>query len=403
MNLITGQFNDSFPPVMDGVANVTKNYAYWLNRKYGKSYVVTPSFPNYQDDEEFEVIRYVSAPFPLRPPFRAGLPRLDRHLGPTLDAIPFDLVHAHCPFSAGQLALRIARKRGIPIIATFHSKYYDDIKATVKAESLAEFGIKKIVSFFEAVDSVWTVNQSTAATLRDYGYHGPIEIVPNGTDFTPPADLETARKRAEKFWGLAPGETMLLFTGQHIWQKNCRMLIQSLERIKQNGLKFKMVFAGDGYARQEMEQLTKELGLVEYVRFLGVILDRDLLQALFARANLFLFPSLYDNAPIVVREAAAMGCPAVLIAGSNSAEEVTDGFNGWLAPNDPDEYAAKVILALGDREKLLQVGQNSQKTIFKDWEQLIDQVQLRYEDIVKSYRRSAHQAYKTRKRTVRFS
>ena len=85
------------------------------------------------------------------------------------------------------------------------------------------------------------------------------------------------------------------------------------------------------------------------------------------------------------------------------AEEVTDGFNGWLAPNDPDEYAAKVILALGDREKLLQVGQNSQKTIFKDWEQLIDQVQLRYEDIVKSYRRSAHQAYKTRKRTVRFS
>lgn len=403
MNLITGQFNDSFPPVMDGVANVTKNYAYWLNRKYGKSYVITPSFPNYQDVEEFEVIRYTSAPFPLRPPFRTGLPRLDRNLGPTLDAIPFDLVHAHCPFSAGQLALRIARKRGIPIIATFHSKYYDDIKATVKAESLAEFGIKKIVSFFEAVDSVWTVNQSTAATLRDYGFHGPIEVIPNGTDFTPPEDLGAARKRANEYLGLTPGETMLLFTGQHIWQKNCRMLIQSLGLIKQAGLKFTMVFVGDGYARQEMEQLTQELGLTENVRFLGIILDRDLLKALFARASLFLFPSLYDNAPIVVREAAAVQCPSVLITGSNSAEEVCDGFNGWLAPNDPDSYAAKVVLALGDREKLRQVGQNAQRTIFKDWEHLIDQVQLRYEDIVRSYQRRTVRAYKTRKRTARLS
>lgn len=403
MDLITGQFNDSFPPVMDGVANVTKNYAYWLNRKYGKSYVVTPSFPNYRDNEEFQVIRYVSAPFPLRPPFRAGLPRLDRKLCPTLDAIPFDLVHAHCPFSAGQLALRIARKRGIPIVATFHSKYYDDIKATVKAESLAEFGIKKIVAFFEAVDAVWTVNQSTATTLRDYGYRGPIEVVPNGTDFTPPADLEAARKRAEELLALAPGETMLLFTGQHIWQKNCRMLIQSLERMKQAGLNFKMVFAGDGYARREMEELVRKLGLTENVRFLGLILDRELLKALFTRANLFLFPSLYDNAPIVVREAAAVGCAAVLIAGSNSAEEVRDGFNGWLAPNDPDEYAAKVISILADREKLRQVGLNAQRTIYKDWEQLIDQVQLRYEDIVRSYRRSATQSYRTRKRTLRLS
>jgi hypothetical protein len=33
MELIIGQFNDSYEPVMDGVANVTKNYAYWLDKK----------------------------------------------------------------------------------------------------------------------------------------------------------------------------------------------------------------------------------------------------------------------------------------------------------------------------------------------------------------------------------
>lgn len=58
MGLITGQFNEAFTPIMDGVTNVVRNYAYWLNKKYGVSYVITPHFPKYTDREEYEVIRY---------------------------------------------------------------------------------------------------------------------------------------------------------------------------------------------------------------------------------------------------------------------------------------------------------------------------------------------------------
>ena len=97
--MVTGQFNDSFEPVMDGVANVTKNYAFWLSKKYGPSYVITPSFPKHTDKNEFEVLRYHSIGIPNYPPYRLGMPKIDMSLRYKLNRIQFDIMHAHCPFS----------------------------------------------------------------------------------------------------------------------------------------------------------------------------------------------------------------------------------------------------------------------------------------------------------------
>ena len=90
-----------------------------------------------------------------------------------------------------------------------------------------------------------------------------------------------------------------------------------------------MFFVGDGYAKEELEAYVKELGLDGTIVFLGKILDRDYLRSLFARADLFLFPSIYDNAPIVIHEAAAVGTPSLVIAGSNASEEIIDNTNGF--------------------------------------------------------------------------
>jgi len=71
--LITGVFNDSYAPITDGVAMVTRQYALWLNRKAGPSCVVTVDSPNYYDTEEFPVYRIPSVAFAARPPYRAGI------------------------------------------------------------------------------------------------------------------------------------------------------------------------------------------------------------------------------------------------------------------------------------------------------------------------------------------
>ncbi len=135
-NSVIGIFNDSYPPVMDGVAIAAKNYAYWLNYQHYASCVVPPKTPSYQNDEPFPVYRYASVPLLLRKPYRLGIPEININFKEKLDHIPFGLLHAHCPFTSGQIALRIAKERNIPLVATFHSKYRDDFARIVRTKKV---------------------------------------------------------------------------------------------------------------------------------------------------------------------------------------------------------------------------------------------------------------------------
>ena len=124
--LTIGQFNDGYLPVTDGVVTVVRNYAYWLNEKYGKCVVYAPNAKHYQNEESFDVQPYLSMPIPGRKPYRLGFPVFDASYRRQVDSMQFDLVHSHSPFSAGSEALRVAKKQHIPLVGTFHSKFYDD-------------------------------------------------------------------------------------------------------------------------------------------------------------------------------------------------------------------------------------------------------------------------------------
>ena len=129
-----------------------------------------------------------------------------------------------------------------------------------------------------------------------------------------------------------------------------------------------------------------ELGLRENARLVGHITDTKLLDALFARASLFVFPSLYDNAPMVVREAAAMGTPAVLARGSTAAEIIRDGENGLLCENDGEDLARVIRGALADSEHLARMGAAARESIPIPWQGILAQVADRYADLIERNR-----------------
>jgi glycosyltransferase involved in cell wall biosynthesis len=117
--------------------------------------------------------------------------------------------------------------------------------------------------------------------------------------------------------------------GQHILEKNLEFLVRALPSVMDALPNFRMVFVGKGYAKGSLIDLAEQLGISNKVIFHDVVYDRELLKAIYARGDIFLFPSLYDNAPLVLREAAAMRTPAVLIHGS-TAEVIEDKDNGFL-------------------------------------------------------------------------
>lgn len=311
-----GLFNDCFPPIMDGVSVTTSNYAYWLNRKQGNVCVVTPQTPSAIDDNGYPVYRYLSLPIPIRKPYRLGAPRIDWPFHRQINKIPFELVHAHCPFSSGSLARSIARDHHIPMIATFHSKYHSDFERIIPNRYMIDRLICNIVAFYEQADEVWIPQASVEETLREYGYKGKVEVVDNGNDFAGIPYSTRLKAEAKQKLGLDADIPLLLFVGQHIWEKNVGFLLHTLARMQE--IPFRMFFIGTGYAAGEMKQLADQLGLTASqngcpkVSFTGAVSERETLKLYYLAADLFLFPSLYDNAPLVVRETAALHTPSIL-------------------------------------------------------------------------------------------
>jgi len=375
-----GIFNDSFPPIMDGVSLATKNYAYWLNQKNQPVCVITPKSPNYSDNEPYPIYRYTSVPIIGRKPYRIGLPKIDRAFKNEIEKISFGLVHAHCPFSSGRLALSIARKQHIPCVATFHSKYRDDFEHSVHNKFIAKQMTKEIIRFFEKADEVWIPQASVEATIREYGFKGKVEIVDNGNDFATNQPIAPIKHAARKALHVADNEFMFLFVGQHIWEKNTRLIIESLALIKD--LPFKMFFVGTGYARAELKELVDKLDLSSKVDFMGVITEREKIKQFYAAADLFLFPSIYDNAPLVIREAGALQTPSILIKGSSSAESIIDNYNGFLINDSCDSFANKLRELISEPERIHIAGFNASQSIARSWESVTEEVLDRYKHLM---------------------
>lgn len=370
---------------MDGVALTARNYAYWLHQKGQEVCVVTPNAPNAPAEEGFPVYRYTSLPIPMRPPYRFGLPYIDFQFRHKISKIPFELVHAHCPFTSGYLALNIAHKKShCPLVATFHSKYRQDFERAIGVDMIVDAVIDNVVRFYNKADEVWIPQASVEPALREYGYKGAIEVVENGNDFTTPvAEIEFLRSDMRREMGLKQDEPLLLFVGQHIWEKNIGFILDALAQIKH--LPWRFVMIGTGYASNAIHKKIIELGMEDKVEMKGMIQDRQTLKRYDAAADLFVFPSLYDNAPLVVREAAAMQTPTIMLANSTSAEVIQDGVNGFLTANDTTEFANTIAHLIANPDVLQRVGIRASQTIARSWENVVEEVIGRYDEIIRRH------------------
>lgn len=385
--LNAGQYVDSYLPALDGVIMTVRNYARWLNQDHFPCYVATAKAPpGFTDSETYPIYRYQSLPLFSRPPYRFGIPALDRHFVAEGHNLMPDIVHAHTPFFAGAEARRLAHQRKIPLIATFHSKYYDDILAATGSAFLAEQAVRLIIDFFNHADHVWAVSKSTARTLRGYGYKKDFEVMPNGTDFAYPEDQEAALKQVNDFLKISADENIFLYVGQHIRQKNLIMLFQSLKLLADAGQRFRQVMVGDGNIKAELESRAKELEIADKVIFTGAISDRNLLSAIYLRATAFTFPSLYDNSPLVVKEAAMAACPAILIAGSNAAEDTVDGKNAYHCDNSAESLYRALARVMADPALCREIGRQAKTTLARPWREIIGIVARRYTEIITTYK-----------------
>jgi len=383
--------NESFSPQFDGVAVCTQNYAQIIDKTYGTSYVIVPKDKKREVDSfPYEVIEYPASKPVIADQYKIGLP-ITYKLNKKLTELPVDIFHSHCPFVSGLLAQRIAKKRGLPHISTFHSKFKDDVNQRIKINFNlpGELVAKYVVAFYDKCDYVWAVSNGTANTLKEYGYKGEVFVMPNGCDMPVTYRDDEQRKMIAKEYDLNPDKPIFLFVGRITFTKNIHLIVKALGALKRRNKVFNMLFVGSGEDESRIKDLVTALDLDCCVKFAGKVMDREKLRTIYSSSDLFVFPSVYDNAPLVVREAAACGCPSLLVRGSNSAEDVEDGVNGILTEEKVSDIALGISDAL-DKYDLKELGENARNTIYVSWDDVLEKVTDEYKRIIEEWNAGKH-------------
>jgi 1,2-diacylglycerol 3-alpha-glucosyltransferase len=324
-----------------------------------------------------------SVALPKNPHRAKQLAQIEQIAGP-------DILHVHSPFTQREYASYLAGKLHIPLVATFHTKYYDDALRITRSKLFARELTAYIIRFYESCDNVWACSEGAAETLRSYGYRGDITVMVNGTNFTKPSDIDGWTRAAAERFNISKDRHNLLFVGSQVWQKNIKLVLDTMKILCRSDKNYRLIIAGCGYDEQAIKNYAKKLGLTKgEVDFVGKISDRKLLSGLFTNADLFFFPSVYDNSPLVLREASVLEVPSLLTKGSNAADVIEPDVNGFVAEETPEAMACKIRSVITDKELLKQVGKNACATIPVPWTELIPRVYEEYALIIDRHRMMA--------------
>ena len=375
---------DSYLPDVDGVVNCVHNYCLNLNDKVELNVMVPKNRKDYIDDFPYKIHRCKSIHIPILNNYY-GFPKRDRKFKKEMENVDCDIIHIHSPFNMAKFALKLAKKKGVPAVATFHSNMRPIFKSVLKSKLLTEFIVHRMGKLYNKFDEVFVCSPLVEEQLRSFGYTGKVSYLPFGTDLPKCENTNELIEKANEKFNLDPNEIVFLYVGRIMKLKRIDFILRSLQIVKNKGLKFKFFIVGKGAEFNKLQKLSKKLGFTDNEVIFTGFLARELFPLINARANLLLFPSLYDNFGLVKVEAAAYSTPGLFIENSCAGYGVTDKVNGFLSKNDEESFASKIIEATNNLHELEIVGKNASRDIYISWSDCTYEHLAKYKKIVSKH------------------
>lgn len=382
-----GLFIDTWYPMVDGVIKVVDNYARRL-LNYCDVVVFCPEArgTDYKDDSSlpYKVVRCSSLPM-IRYDYNIPTPALDPVFEAKLITSGIDMVHIHSPFTVGLAGLLFAKIHRLPVVATLHSQYRQDFEGALHFKPALDTVMASIMGVFNSCDECWAVNGGIKDLyVNEYGLTAPCKVRLNATDHKPVSDPAEAAAVVNRTYGVPEDATVFLFVGRINFLKNIDFTVRALAKAKARGLKnFRMLFVGRGQDEEKLAEVVRKEGLNDEVVMCGLVSEREMLQNLYSRARLFLFPSLYDANSLVQIEAACQGTPTVFIEGARTAATVKSGVNGYVSPADEESYASTIMDIMADPEGYSKVSEAARRDLYLSWDDVVREVYEDYKSFLK--------------------
>jgi N-acetyl-alpha-D-glucosaminyl L-malate synthase BshA len=256
-----------------------------------------------------------------------------------------DLLHVHYAIphaSAAYMAKRILEKEGktIPVITTLHGT---DITLVGRDKTYAP-----VVAFsINQSDAITAVSQNLRdETFRTFNIEKEIEVIYNFVDVQ-----RFSRKPIDAFRKvIAPnGERILMHASNFRKIKRVQDVVKIFNEVRKT-IPSKLLFVGDGPERSTAEDLARDLGVYEEVRFVG---KQEQMEDILAIADLFLLTSDYESFGLAALEAMAAGVPVVSTNAGGLKEINIDGETGYMANVGDVETMSRQSLEILTKDDIL--------------------------------------------------
>ncbi|MBE6742106.1 MAG: glycosyltransferase family 4 protein [Ruminococcaceae bacterium] len=391
--LRVGIGTDAYYPTIDGGCLVARCYADIINEKLGEAIVITPKNPNAEDYRfPYQIYRYKSL-FTFGEGYPVGWPFKEVFANDVID-MNLDILHSHCPIATSYFFRRINRKKRIPTVLTYHTKYEYDYEARLKFNpALKARAYGMTLNNIKAADEVWITSEGTSKSLRNMGYEGDYIVMPNGCDLPKAVISENERMSIRRKHNIPEDVPILLFVGRLMWYKNIQMILDACKLLKNDGIDFRMIMLGIGPDEGAIKKYTRKLALDDRVIFTGQIINRKDIQIYYGAADLLVFPSTFDTNGLVVREAAACATPSILVEGSCASEGIIDAETGFLCLETPHSLYRKISNIIGNKDLLSRVGLNAQDDIYISWDESVKNAFERYRIVIDKFNSKPHSKY----------
>ena len=324
-------FSGNYNMVRDGANQALNRLVEYLLRQGAKVRIYSPTVPEPAFPPTGDLVSIPSVPLPGRSEFRFPLsltPTIRRDLA----AFQPDVLHISSPDLVSHRAVTWARRRGIPILASVHTRF--ETYPRYYGLGFTEPGVEAVLRrLYRRCDALVAPSPSMVEVLREQRMNFDVSIWSRGVDraiFGPDKRDLTWRREL----GFGDDEVVIAFLGRLVMEKGLDKFAEAVAILRRRGIPHHVLVIGEGPAGGWFKD---QLG--EEACFIGFRSGAGLGQAL-ASADLLFNPSITETFGNVTLEAMASGLPVVAAGATGSTSLVEDGVSGTLVPPEGDVASA---------------------------------------------------------------
>jgi len=272
----------------------------------------------------------------------------------------FDIIHGHDWMTANALA-EIRNARGKKTVFTLHSTEYGRCGNTFYEGQSKDIRNLEWYGGFVADKIITTSESIKDEAKRIYNFEDrKMAVIPNGILLQKFNGLIDPWKDVKKWHGVGVWDPVCLFVGRMVFQKGADLLLDAIPSVLNAFPAAKFFFVGDGHMRSGLEHRAWELGVQHACRFLGYVLEGDLIN-FYKACDVVCIPSRNEPFGIVALEAWAAGKPIVVT--HNGFDYVWHEVNGLKVDANPNSIAWGIKSIFGDLERAKWMGLVGKKTV----------------------------------------